>query len=41
VLALMAIGPSATFDTDWDAAPAQAIRRVALAVTQRLGSGPA
>jgi DNA-binding IclR family transcriptional regulator len=39
VLAMMAIGPSATFDTAWNATPALAIRRVAAAVTQRLGSG--
>lgn len=38
VLALTAIGPSGVFDSRWDSAPAQALRRCARAVSDRLGA---
>lgn len=38
VLGLTAIGPTASFDTRWDGAVAQALRSAALALSQRLGA---
>jgi DNA-binding IclR family transcriptional regulator len=40
VLSITAIGPSATFDTDWNGALAQALRRTADQLSRRLGWQP-
>ena len=37
VLAMTAIGPSGTFDTDWDGPVAHALKESANAVSSRLG----
>ena len=37
VLGLLAMGPSATFDSDWDGQVATALRRCAEEVSRRLG----